>query len=64
MSRLTKIHCPDSTTSTFAYDSRGRRTSVTGQNGETTTYAYADRLTSVTDAASYARITATTQKTT
>jgi len=31
----------------FAYDSRGRRTSVTDQNGKATTYAYdaADRLT-------------------
>jgi YD repeat-containing protein len=65
MSRLAKIASPDSTTSTFAYDSRGRRTAVTGQNGKTSTYAYdADRLTSVTDAASHARITPTTQKTT
>jgi RHS repeat-associated protein len=39
---------------TFAYDYRGRRTSVTDANNKTTTYAYddADRLTSVTDAAS------------
>ena len=37
----------------FAYDGRGRRTSVTDQNGKVTSYAYddADRLTSVTDAA-------------
>jgi RHS repeat-associated protein len=43
-----------STTSTFTYDSRGRRTSATDQNGKTTSYAYdtADRLTTVTDAAS------------
>ncbi|MBZ5641906.1 MAG: hypothetical protein LAO19_04035 [Acidobacteriia bacterium] len=55
MSRLTTITYPDSTTSTFTYDSRGRRTSATDQNGKTTTYAYdtADRLTSVTDAASH-----------
>jgi YD repeat-containing protein len=34
---------------------KGRRTSVTDQNGKTTTYAYddADRLTSVTDAANH-----------
>ena len=39
---------------TFTYDSRGRRTSATDQNGKTTSYAYdtADRLTTVTDAAS------------
>jgi YD repeat-containing protein len=39
---------------TFTYDSRGRRTSATDQNGKTTNYAYdtADRLTTVTDAAS------------
>jgi YD repeat-containing protein len=36
--RLKTITYPDSTTSTFAYDSRGRRTSVTDQNGKTTTY--------------------------
>ena len=56
MSRLTTITYPDSTTSTFAYDSRGRRTSVTDQNSKTTTYAYddEDRLTSVTDAANNA----------
>jgi YD repeat-containing protein len=41
-----------STTSTFTYDSRGRRTSATDQNGKTTSYAYdtADRLTTVTAA--------------
>jgi len=35
----------------FGYDTRGRRTSVTDQNGKQTTYAYddADRLASVTD---------------
>jgi RHS repeat-associated protein len=40
---------------TFAYDSRGRRTSVTDQNNQTTKYAYddADRLISVTDAANH-----------
>jgi YD repeat-containing protein len=40
----------------FTYDSRGRRTSVTDQNGKTTAYAYddADRLTSVTDTAGHA----------
>jgi YD repeat-containing protein len=40
-----------STTSTFTYDSRGRRTSATDQNGKTTSYDTADRLTTVTDAA-------------
>jgi len=41
-----------STTSTFTYDSRGRRTSATDQNGKTTSCAYdtSDRLTTVTDA--------------
>jgi RHS repeat-associated protein len=44
-----------SVTTTFGYDYRGRRTSVTDQNGKMTTYAYddADRLTSVTDAANH-----------
>jgi len=43
------------TTVQFAYDNRGRRTSVTDQNNKVTTYAYddADRLTSVTDAANH-----------
>lgn len=53
--RLTTITYPTSpaTTTVFGYDARGRRTSVTDQNGKQTTYAYddADRLTSVTDAA-------------
>src|SRR5262249_37796232 len=46
------ITYPDTTTVQFGYDFRGRRTSVTDQNGKVTTYAYddADRLTSVTDA--------------
>lgn len=55
MNRLTTITYPDSTTSSFTYDIRGRRTSATDQNGKTTNYAYddADRLTSVTDAAQH-----------
>jgi len=61
MNRLTTITYPSSpaTTSQFAYDSRGRRTSVTDQNGKITTYAYddADRLTSVTDAATPGNVT-------
>jgi len=44
--RLTTITYPPAqsggsgTTSTFTYDSRGRRTSATDQNGQTTSYAY------------------------
>jgi YD repeat-containing protein len=43
----------DTTFIAFGYDSRGRRTSVTDQNGKVTSYTYndADRLTSVTNAA-------------
>ncbi len=49
---LKKITYPDLTTTQFAYDTRGRRTFATDQNGKVTTYAYddADRLISVTDA--------------
>ena len=45
----------NSSTVQFAYDNRGRRTSVTDQNSKVTQYAYddADRLTSVTDAATH-----------
>jgi YD repeat-containing protein len=52
MSRLTRITFPDSTTSSFTYDSRGRRTSVTDQNEKTTTYAYGteSNLIRITDA--------------
>ncbi len=52
--RVTLITYPDSTTTSFGYDYRGRRTSVTDQNGKTTSYTYddADRLLTVTDAAS------------
>ncbi len=39
MDRLTKITYPDTTTTQFAYDYRGRRTSVTDQNGKVTTSA-------------------------
>jgi YD repeat-containing protein len=44
---------PDSTINGFTYDSRGRRTSATDQNGKITAYACddADRLLTVTDAA-------------
>ncbi|HVO63643.1 MAG TPA: RHS repeat-associated core domain-containing protein, partial [Terriglobales bacterium] len=47
------ITYPDQTSVSFTYDSRGRRTSATDQNGKNTTYAYdgADRLIAVTDAA-------------
>jgi RHS repeat-associated protein len=50
---LTKITYDDGTYVQFGYDNRGRRTSVTDQNLYTTTYDYddADRLRSVTDAA-------------
>ena len=46
---------PDTTSVSFAYDTRGRRTSATDQNGKVTSYAYddADRLTSITDAAQH-----------
>src|SRR5260370_39730558 len=46
-------------TTTFGYDYRGRRTSVTDQNGKTTTYTYddADRLLTVTDAATPGNVT-------
>ncbi len=50
---MTGITYPDHSTVGFAYDTRGRRTSVTDQNGKTTSYTYddADRLTAVTDPA-------------
>jgi len=56
MNRLTAITYPDSTASSFGYDYRGRRISVTDQNGKTAAYAYddADRLIVVTDAAGHA----------
>ena len=53
MNRLLTTIYPGATRAiTFGYDYRGRRISVTDQNGNTTQYAYddADRLTSVTDA--------------
>jgi len=37
--RLTKITYADTTTTQFGYRYRGRRTSVTDQNGKVTTYA-------------------------
>jgi YD repeat-containing protein len=52
-SRLLTIAFPGgTTTTTFTYDYRGRRITMTDQNNEKTTYAYdaADRMTSVTDA--------------
>lgn len=53
--RLTQITAPSpdgiaaQPVTTFGYDYRGRRTSVTDANNKTTTYAYddADRLTSI-----------------
>ena len=39
MDRLTKITYADTTTTQFGYRYRGRRTSVTDQNGKVTTYA-------------------------
>ncbi|PYY17346.1 MAG: hypothetical protein DMG60_11925 [Acidobacteria bacterium] len=49
--RRLDVCIPDTTITVFGYDTRGRRTSVTDQNGKQTTYAYddADRLASVTD---------------
>jgi YD repeat-containing protein len=40
MDRLTKITYPDTTATQFGYDYRGRRTSVTDQNGKTSSYAF------------------------
>lgn len=62
---MSKITYPDQSTVSFGYDSRGRRTSVTDQNQNVTTYGLAcpevslrsrrkaDRLTSVIDAAGH-----------
>ncbi len=53
MNRLTGITQPGNVSTSFGYDTRGRRTSVTDPNDKTTSYQYddADRLTLVVDAA-------------
>jgi RHS repeat-associated protein len=53
MNRLKKITYPDNSTTQFAYDTRGRHTSVTDANNKATTYAYddANRLTQITNPA-------------
>jgi RHS repeat-associated protein len=59
--RLTRVTYPTTppTSTSFTYDNRGRRASVTDANGRTTAYAYddADRLITVTDAQTPAGVT-------